>query len=442
MPREVEIYCYSDPAYSGDKELLLVPLREAGYRVVEGADLLELMLLLELSEPLIAVYALAYEGSRLSAQFHSLSRKALELGLPLILIGPEDPGDDLTFLYPGDTSFEESIVPSARLIDAVEEIREMVPSDYRLRRPLGESAMELGDTFLGKLHDKVGDGEEKFEIETEVVTDHEVKIVTTVKREGVVLIREESAAIDDDSANTIWIEEQHLKAVNAYSPASDITTKHFHGEISGPIVLPERSNIPVEPGGQRKRRRRILMTSLVVAAICFSCGAIFLATLPVGTIPREIEPVKEPKPHVVKPSPMAEQLLAKEPVDSENLANNAPVEKKMSLNNAIPFPGYFRPGKAVFFFKDEWEKDRFIAMIGAVPTDRKIRVVGHPTSNEAAAGDLQLGLSRAWAVIQYLSRLGIDRQRMTAVRGEPVLHDIDLDKKGLPRNRWVSVIIK
>jgi hypothetical protein len=108
----------------------------------------------------------------------------------------------------------------------------------------------------------------------------------------------------------------------------------------------------------------------------------------------------------------------------------------------VTVPAHFRSQSTVFWFVNKSEEDTFLETVTALPSERKIRLVGHPTDLEERSGRSELGLRRALAIAKYLERKGINPKRIEAIKGTPVPAISDKDKDGPTLNRWVGVILK
>ena len=93
----------------------------------------------------------------------------------------------------------------------------------------------------------------------------------------------------------------------------------------------------------------------------------------------------------------------------------------------------------MFWFAGDWEEQRFLGLVRSLGPNAKIRLIGHSTAEELAAGLNNLAVSRAWAVEKYLVRQGIADERIETERGAQVSATDDLDERGWARNRWVDV---
>ena len=108
-------------------------------------------------------------------------------------------------------------------------------------------------------------------------------------------------------------------------------------------------------------------------------------------------------------------------------------------SGTVRFPGHFRDESAIFWFAGDWEERRFLDLVRSLGPATQVRVIGHATGQELAAGLHNLALSRAWAVEKYLVRQGIAEERIETEKGAQMAASDDLDERGWPRNRWVDV---
>jgi outer membrane protein OmpA-like peptidoglycan-associated protein len=107
-----------------------------------------------------------------------------------------------------------------------------------------------------------------------------------------------------------------------------------------------------------------------------------------------------------------------------------------------PFPAHFREGTALFWFDDDGVRDAFLERLRAGGAGRTVRLTGHATESEVAAGRGSLGLSRSWAVRKWLVRQGWEPERIATARGRNVPDRGAFDGRGFPLNQWVTVTIE
>ena len=80
-------------------------------RVVKGDNADELLFLLQVGRPAAVIYTLSSEDARGSASYQMVSRRALDLLVPVFLVGPEEPRDGLVLVMPAGKGANESHIP-------------------------------------------------------------------------------------------------------------------------------------------------------------------------------------------------------------------------------------------------------------------------------------------------------------------------------------------
>ncbi|HUT76601.1 MAG TPA: hypothetical protein VM285_02885, partial [Polyangia bacterium] len=127
MSSEIVVYYYSDPAFSGDLGPALDDLRRRGHRVVKGDNADELLFLLQMGRPVAVIYTLATDDSASSTAYQMVSRRVLDLLVPLILVGPENPRDGVSLLFPEGRAVSRHHVPFHSVATLVERFAEAPP---------------------------------------------------------------------------------------------------------------------------------------------------------------------------------------------------------------------------------------------------------------------------------------------------------------------------
>ncbi len=264
------IYCCVAPEVSDDVSDLLERMRGADYRVLVGNDPDELLLLLELSRPEALLYTLETEASELSSGFRVIERRALEQGLPLIVVRPKEPasgGLESALWLPRDSRFEKIAVGAHDLLGRLEE--QGSPQSF----VAPESGAAKGDDeglFGEELRDFVEDGERVIEVETRLVSQGPPRIRTTISSQDGLLLQEDQPADPLDADLASKVEAQHMLALAVYRTRGKENVggveSAYHGEISEPIVLPE-----VSATQERKRREP---DSAVLPLVLLGAGAV------------------------------------------------------------------------------------------------------------------------------------------------------------------------
>ena len=471
MTNSAEVYFYLDKDFSRSLDSIILPLKNHGHRVLVGRDFDELLLLLEISHPSVVFCAFSHATATREERFQSLSDKALESKIPIVVLGPYDPRDGFTLYAPGTKEYETRHVPFAAILETIsgfaaseaETLREKtVSAETETRRPDPEiEPIEPGDwdtdvSILEYEPDEEMESEEELGSEEETDPEGEMDFVPRVENEP--------AQVNEP-----------IVLPEARVPIPD--REDFRGEISGPISLPSGE----EPKTSKSEAQ---MTSSATFQILLGLGALLCAALaivfawqPVWELPIEVASktqMMEPDPQQRSVSASAKRETAdgsgtppgteevpwgnrfdagagdgrgdfqrvhpQQPVAAEIVTvTNWPKEK---LESALPFPGTFRLNTARFWFQEEWEINRFRDMVRNLPADTKIRIIGFVTDKEIKDGQGHLDRSRAWAVERFLLKEGIPLERLSLSRGGKFYRKTDLDSQGHPRNRLVEIVVE
>jgi len=519
MNDSVVVYFYSDPAYGGDLTSAVKTLKERGFRVVKGDNADELLFLLQVGRPAAVIYTLASTRARSSAAYQMVSRRALDLLVPIFLLGPEEPRDGLVLVMPAGKGGKESHIPFHSMPELIARFHSDPPSTpSRPPDVLHEQTVGKGRT----LHSWQGQGsiapqdprESKKAKRTLLgvpapAAETARKTVpgklasgTKTRRMTVEPSAEPPAqALPEDVATGATI-QMLAAAVPPPSAEPPEAASQERGEVveveSAREPAPERTgDLPVYPPDpfenkhEKKARRkadprggggktlgvRIAVIVSAVAVLAAIVVVVYLATRPSGKPPQplprgvaipagpvspasgrtagdgqrvaEKTPAEVPADTVLEtPPPVAEEPEVETEEAGREEAPPQPPAGEMQRPKVRPslertedgaylFPGHFREETATFWFLDEQEEAGFISRIES--GGGTIRVIGHPTLDEAEGGKHGLGLSRAWAVEKYLIRKGVSPDRIETERGAPVDPKDDIDERGWARNRWVDV---
>ncbi|MCU0664272.1 MAG: hypothetical protein MUC50_18330 [Myxococcota bacterium] len=459
MTRTAEVYCYHDKRYAHDLSSLLDDIRAAGHRVLTGGDAAELTMLLQVGLPTAVIYTLAEEESLNSPEFQMAARRAMDRWLPFILVGPGPISESLSLRLP-----ESSGVMERHL--SVEEVPELIGELADLnhqQKPALVYEDDGDDSDLSGLDDSmvdtVGDPDEQIRIETRIVVGDKARILTSITREGAVLIQEENDIPADEVDLFGRMEAQHLSALAAYSPQIEVSIpapvrSTFKGEVSAPFFFDEslrREHVDKELE-QRVRKISLALSAATIVAAVTTIAATLLWDLP---IPRPITPALADvasSVHSDLPNAPAASSRASARLEQLRKAYMWPPEagvlssESMVLDDGssgeVEFPGRFEIGSTQFTIKDPDASVRFISTIKTLSTAHDIWIVGHATHEEVGKGLPQIAKQRAVEVLRYLCEFGVPKERLHAVRGEPVALSADLEPNGAPRQHFVGIIIE
>lgn len=287
-----DLYCCVAPEFAGPLVGLLERMRGAGYRVLVGNDPQELLLLLELSRPKALLYTLEAQTSKLSSGFRTVEGRALEQGLPLIVVRASDSRagalEAALWLPRAGSRFEQIPVGIDELpgrLDALEPQVEFAVEPEN-------AAADGGDLFGDRLRDFVKDGEKVLEVETRFVTRGAPRIRTTVSgRHGIVLQEDQPAdPLDPDLASKM--EAQHMLALAVYRSRDKERVENvaaaYRKDISQPIVLPDVSR-ESELEGRNKRRPSWVGAVLGAGVVVSLSAALFAMIAPTFERPEVLD---------------------------------------------------------------------------------------------------------------------------------------------------------
>ncbi|MBW2276214.1 MAG: OmpA family protein [Deltaproteobacteria bacterium] len=149
MDQTAVVYYYADPAYRGDMAAALAELTDRGYRVVEGDNADELLFLLQVGRPAAVIYTLAEAESITSAAFQMVSRRAFDLLVPIIAVGPAEPRDGVTLVYPEGRKSAKKHVPFHSMAALISEYDKRPPSTpSRPPEKIKDKTLGKGRTLL------------------------------------------------------------------------------------------------------------------------------------------------------------------------------------------------------------------------------------------------------------------------------------------------------
>ncbi|MCP4199458.1 MAG: hypothetical protein GY762_20110 [Proteobacteria bacterium] len=409
MSNHAEIYCFEDSNYKGNIDVAIDLLRKHGYRVIVGDDVKELLLLLEIGDPAAIIYTLVSDNTSLEKSFQSIASKALERSLPMILIGSDVSRKGFTLYYPVDPFLDGKQIDSHMLASVLDEI-------HGTSNAVPWEASDSGPVLREKLVDSFEDGEESIRIETSVTTDEEPKITTLVYRRGEVIVREEQSVRADEPELKDKIESQHLAALSSYAPAPARPRRKYPDEVNGPIPLartePDTAS-ETEPGiwGRKGVSKRLLVLGMLVF-----CGVVFyLSTRQVTPLPQPIS-----RPEAVQSQSgvraggigkMETMVREPDPFPDEAIPDSVQ-ENDASTDDAVLFPGRFRPNRTVFGFRNKGEERIFLSTIEELSKEKKIRLVVPVVDSHGSVRKKKLAMARANAVFRYLRDQGIRNRDM------------------------------
>lgn len=425
------VYVFVDPAFRWDVSAVTSEAERRGFRVVRGDNADELLFLLQMGRPAAILFTLASPEARTFGGFHMISRRALDMLVPMVIAGPEDPRDGLLLRYPAGDAAEERYVPLHAIGDLLAELDAAPPTTPSRPAPLVEGGTFGKGRTMMAWRRSVPPG--PFRVPGAPTGPRPEPATPSQPPDPV-----DSAPAEPDGPTELY--------EGGPPPAED-----------GPGTLRQAVTLPVPP----KPRPTRMIAFAVAGGVMLGAGALamYVATAPgpasVGP-PRRIPAANAPAPVIAQPEPPAPEPAAPEPAAPEPAAApapNPPAEQGVreeprpapeqpflrDASGAIRFPGRFKDETAMFFFADDGEEERFLGLLRSLGPDTVVRVIGHATFDELKTGPDRLARGRAWAVEKYLVRRGFPRDRIRSEGGLPVRGGSDPDPQGRSLNRWVDI---
>lgn len=293
---------------------MLAGLRDRGHHVVIGNDLSELTMLLDVNRPTSVVYALGSYDDIAVSSFKRFLHSASKLSIPVIMIDFDDPRVELTLHHPLAGDYVVHKLAGSALTNVVEALLQNSQLEQSENKDAGfepladvlKSHMLESDDYVRRfleigMKDTIGEGRSAVEIETKIEGSGEVRLVTLVRRNGAVLVREEQLAEETDPTLVTKMELQHLEAVKTYAPVQAARFKRIEKnpktEVSGPLdtpMTPSGAILVISDGwyGRIPLILALLSAGLLIAV----AAAVFLAlNTDIGQLPNPIERPEIPK---------------------------------------------------------------------------------------------------------------------------------------------------
>ncbi len=485
MSGEIVVYYFTDASLAGEVSGTVENLRRRGHRVVKGDNADELLFLLQVGKPTAVIYTLKTRENESSASYQMVSRRALGMGVPMILVGPEPPRDGVVLVEPrGRTTARHhvSVHDVARVVESLAgDGADVAGSAERSR------AAAKGRTVLGMASGAVrpsrpapmspkpkpnkatirsipAAGPASGEESSPAPTPAEVPADGRTIR-GAAPPPEAAESRAEPRARAAAADRESIDRETERSPAAGVGADPHHGR----------------PAGSRFAIWKIVVAVLAGVTLLGAGAAVFFATRSAGPPPsplpdyagigptaaapqasagkksaaavgeRETADESSPEPSSGGGKPPGPAPQAGKKVEEQKLASTAAPEPgeasrrsggRFAPGEPVPFPGHFRGGTAVFWFDEDDAPEGFVEELREAAGRRRVRLVGHPTAGEVEGGRARLGLSRAWAVKKWLGRQGLSMERIDAVRGAAVADEPEYDGRGFALNRWVDVVVE
>ena len=423
MSNTVVVYIYTDPAFKGDLASTIKVLKHRGFRVVKGDNPDELLFLLQVGRPAAVIYTLANRESKSSASYQMVSRRAFDLLVPIVLVGPDDPRDGVLCVYPKGRKTVEKHVPYHSIVEFISEMDENPPST--MSRPpdaVKKLTVGRGKTFLNW-------------------------------RGGVPSVPPGSVTHE---------------AVTVPPPAPEMPPSDFDETRPVPqeeMVTKAASNVETPTGGTGGKFKIVAIAMGAVTMVAIGV-VVFLTMRPAAPAPEAFPRISGPivgspiaEGHPDEPAPVKAVTPVTPPVSPvppvppqpaveehqvpkqrpKNRPPIAPPAVAVDSGDQLRFPGHFRDGTATFWFDGYEVEQSFLGIVKARSATGSITIIGRATIEEIADGKTSLALSRAWAVEKYLIRMGVSPDAIQTNRADPVEARSDNDERGWARNRWVEI---
>jgi len=404
----VVVYYFADPAYHGDMTSILVSLKKRGFRIVKGDNADELLFLLQVGRPAAVIYTLAFKDSRSSAGYQMVTRRAIDLLVPLILLGPDEPRDGAMLLYPHDSKVTERHIPYHIITDLISQFDSQPPAtSSRPPSVLHEQTIGKGRTILN-WRGGSSLSQPPVEVKSSELNDEGFDIKSTSKM------------FKDSTSRLRQYKSDESKL--AVESAPEVVSISLWKIIVGVVAV-------------------VTLVVFVLISMFVGVGK--------GSRVNKQQSFEDPAKQVVSSdtplvvSPVADKEMPKIDIPdnvSKQREKHRPL-KDVTDKAAMPFPAHFRQGSAIFWFSNSRTEERFMALLHGRPST-KIKIVGHSTSEESIQGKGALGLSRAWAVEKYLIRKGFNDEDLETAAGPPVDGEIEIDENKQNTNFWVDIIIE
>ncbi len=480
MSVEIVVYYYADPAFHGDLRPALDDLRRRGHRVVKGDNADELLFLLQVGRPVAVIYTLATANSAATTAYQLISRRTLDLLVPLILVGPEDPRDGVSLLYPEGRNISRHHVPFHALASLIERFAETPPgTPSRPPEMLQNKTLGRGRTVLNWQAAAADARRAELPDTSDIHGAPQGSVLPSrpaplppqppPDNKTIRMLAPGAAAPGGSTPSQppapapVHVPSGKRTLIAGSVPPPRPEDAPSPGPPPAEATPPEADAVPSAAGathaGDGRGPALILVVVFGLLAILGAVGiAIWLATRPGAPPPQPILA----GPPAVTTAPRGQAAFASEPRvlptveeepggEIERPAGATPVTTAppravptaAPATGAVePFPAHFREDAALFWFDDDVARDTFLARIGAWEPTSTLRLTGHATEGEVAAGRSSLGLSRAWAVRKWLIRKGIEAERIETARGRNVPDRGPRDARGLELNNWVDISVE
>jgi len=448
------VYCFVDPAFSWDVGLALTDLERRGFRIVTGDNADELLFLLQMGRPAAIIYTAAKAEARAQASYHMVTKRAVDMLVPLFVVGPDDPRDGVLLRYPAGGAAEESHVPFHALGDLIERFDTEPPSTpSRPPKAVANQTFGKGRTMMswrrdGPIVTPPDDGRPPLE----PISDRPAHPAGEAKPEN------------HEERKTFPAKKKHPKDDGAVvtvesAPPAAPAPEPVRAVVAEPAPARER-----EPRQRASKPVAWKIPAVLAAGVAIGVAGlvVYLATAP-GPATSAASPTRAVDPPAAASTPGPADTATKpqesgetaaqapapaQPAAADGAAPRPPTERGapqtdeallIDPSGTVRFPAHFREQSAIFWFAGDWEERRFLDLVRSLGPKAKIRLIGHSTAEDLAAGLHNLALSRAWAVEKYLVRQGIEDERIETEPGGLVTDLDDFDERGWPRNRWVDV---
>jgi hypothetical protein len=347
-----------------------------------------------------------------------VSRRAFDLLVPIVLIGPDDPRDGVLCIYPEGRKTVEKYLPYHSIADFIASMDENPPSTMsRPPEAVKKQTVGRGKTLLNW-----------------------------------------SGGISSEPPGSVTHEAVTVPPPAPVMPPSDFDeTRPVPQEEMATEKAPQAETSAGGTGGKFK----IVAIGMGAVTMVAIGVVVFLAMRPSVPAPKALPRISGPiigspiaKEPPIGPAPIVAVTpvtppvapIQTQPAEEDQVSKQRPKNRPPTAPPAVVvagdrlrFPGHFRDGTATFWFGGYEEEQSFLNIIRTQSAVGNINIFGRATIEELADRKTSLGLSRAWAVEKYLIRMGVDPDVIQTSTTAPVNARSDADEHGWARNRWVEI---
>ena len=133
------VYFFADAEFGWDTGPAVADIERRGFRIVKGDNADELLFLLQMGRPAAVIYTVGSAQARTYGSFQMVALRTLDMLVPMIVAGPDDPRDGVLLRYPRGRDVEERHVPLHAIGDLFAEFDANPPSTPSRPAPFVQS---------------------------------------------------------------------------------------------------------------------------------------------------------------------------------------------------------------------------------------------------------------------------------------------------------------